>query len=216
MRLPDVCNPTTATLKNNVDETLEKYDSFIGVLARKNFPRSTTSTEVVDLDIDELAQTTRINLWLAMQKQEIRNMPAFIGRIVHNEAINIMRRYKPVASLVTNEEGEPYRAQVMIAGGQETQDPTKEIEYEEMLRCYSSKLTEYVPKLPPQQQRAMICALKDQIADILPLGDLFLPFGIDVETMHWSETASELQSERSSLSVARKKLRAYRREEMDC
>jgi hypothetical protein len=62
----------------------------------------------------------------------------------------------------------------------------------------------------------MVCALKDQIADILPLVDLFLPCGIDIESMHWSETAGELQSERTSLSVARKKLRTLRKQEMNC
>ncbi len=215
MKLPNVCSPTTCTLKQNIDETLEKYDGFIRTLARKNFPRSTTMSEVVDLEIDELAQTTRINLWLAMQKQEIHNTSAFIGKIVYHEAINITRRYKPVASLPTNEESEPYQEHMMIAGGYGTQDPTEEIEQDEMVQSYSSKLTEFVPKLPPQQQRAIICALKDQIADILSLVDLFLQVDIDIESMHWSETASELQSERSSLSVARKKMRAYRKEDKD-
>lgn len=215
MALLDVYSPTTCTLTSNVDEILIQYDGFIRTLARKYIPRTITSAEVLDLDIDELVQIARIKLWFALQKQEIRHMKAFIRRIVHNEAINMVRQHKPVVSLITNEEGELYQAHVLIASSQEIQDSAEEIEQDEMLQNYSSKLTEYVPKLPPQQQRAMICTLKDQIADILPLVDLFLQVNIDIESMHWSENADELQSERSSLSVARKKMRTYRKEDKD-
>lgn len=218
MNLPDVCNPTTCTLTSEVDEILVQYDSFIRTLARKYIPRTITSAEVLDLDIDELVQIARIKLWFALQNQEIRiihNMRAFIRQIVHNEAVNMLRQHKLVVPLILNDEGELYVVHVLIASGQGTQDPTEEIEQEEMLGSYSSKLTEYVPKLPPQQQRAMICALKDQIADILPLVDLFLTCDIDIECMHWSETASKLQSERSSLSVARKKMCAFRKAEVE-
>jgi len=215
MRLPDMCNPTARIPNSDVDDILEYYDDFIRMLARKNMPRSITSADVIDLDIDELVQITRLKLWLALQKQDIRNMNAYIRRIVYNEAVDMLRQHKPILSLVTNDEGELYQAHIMIASGQEIQDPLEEIEQEEMLKSYSSKLTESVPKLPPQQQRAMICALKDQIADIIPLVDLFLPFGIDIENIHWPETECELQSVRTSLSIARKKLRASRKEDMD-
>jgi RNA polymerase sigma factor (sigma-70 family) len=216
MTLPETCNPTTCTHNSDIDKVLEQYDGFIRALARQNIPHTVTSADVIDLDIDELAQITRFKLWLALQKQDIRHMKAYIRRIVHNEAINMMRQYKPVEPLITSDEGELYQAHVMIASGQAIQDPAEEIEQEEMLSSYSSKLTEAVPKLPPQQQRAMICALKDQIADILPLVDLFLPFGIDIENIHWPETEGELQSVRTSLSLARKKLRASKKENVDC
>ena len=215
MRLPDMCNPTARIPNSDVDDILEYYDDFIRMLARQNIPHTITSADVIDLDIDELAQITRFKLWLALQKQDIRHMKAYIRRIVYNEAINMVRQYKPVEPLITSDEGELYQAHVMIASGQAIQDPAEEIEQEEMLSSYSSKLTEAIPKLPPQQQRAMICALKDQIADILPLVDLFPPHGIDIESMHWPETEGELQSVRTSLSIARKKLRASRKEDMD-
>ncbi|SRR5216684_1414411 len=211
MILAEMCNPTARTYNSDIDEILEQYDGFIRALARKNIPRTITSADVIDLEIDELVQITRLKLWLVLQKQDIRHMNAYIRRIVHNEAINMVRQYKPIEPLITNDEGELYQAHVMIASGQEIQDPAEEIEQEEMLSSYSSKLTEAVPKLPPQQQRAMICALKDQIGDILPLVDLFLPYGIDIESMHWPETEGELQSVRTSLSIARKKLRASRK-----
>jgi len=211
MILAEMCNPTARTYNSDIDEILEQYDGFIRALARKNIPRTITSADVIDLEIDELVQITRLKLWLVLQKQDIRHMNAYIRRIVHNEAINMVRQYKPIEPLITNDEGELYQAHVMIASGQEIQDPAEEIEQEEMLSSYSSKLTEAVPKLPPQQQRAMICALKDQIGDILPLVDLFLPYGIDIESMHWPETEGELQSVRTSLSIARKKLRTSRK-----
>lgn len=206
MKLPEVCNPNPRINTSDINEILEDYDSFIRMLARKNMPRTITSVEALDLDIDDLVQITRINLWFALQKQDVRNMGAFIRRIVHNEAINMVRQYKPILPLITNDEGELYQEHSIVACGQEIQDPLEKIEEEEMLSFYSSKLTANVPKLPPQQQRAMICALKDQISDLLPLVEMFLPYGIDVENIDWPETESELQSTRSSLSVARRKL----------
>jgi RNA polymerase sigma factor (sigma-70 family) len=215
MRLPDVCNPTARIPNSDVNEILEHYDSFIRMLARKNMPRSITSADVIDLDMDELVQITRLKLWLALEKQDIRNMNAYIRRIVYNEAVNMVRQHNPILPLITNDEGELCQAHVMTASGQEIQDPLEKIEQEEMLSSYSSELTENVLELPPQQQRALICALKDQIADILPLVDMFLPYGIDVESMHWPETENELQSARTSLSVARRKMRASKKEDMD-
>jgi len=215
MRLSDVRNPTACTHNSDVDEILEHYDSFIRMLARKNIPHIITSADVIDLDIDELTQITRFKLWLALQKQNIRNINAYIRRIVHNEAINMVRQHKPVVPLITDDEGEPYLGHMMIASCQVIQDPAETIEQEEMLSSYSSKLVENVLELPPQQQQAMICALKDQIADILPLVDMFLPYGIDVESIHRPETEKELQSMRASLSVARRKLRASKIEDID-
>lgn len=212
MQPAEMYNPTARTNINDINEILERYDDFIRALARKTIPHTVTSADVIDLDIDELTQITRLKLWLALQNQEIRHMNAYIRRIVHNEAINMVRQYKPTEPLITNDEGELYQTHVMIASGQGIQDPAQEIEQEEMLSSYSSKLTKDIPKLPPQQQRAMLCALKDQIADILPLIDLFLPYGIDIESMHWPETEGELQSIRTSLSIARKKLRATRKD----
>lgn len=215
MRLSDVCKPTAGPHNSDVDEILEHYDSLIRTLARRNIPHAITSAEVIDLDIDELAQITRLKLWSALQKQYIRNTNAYIRRIVHNEAINMLRQHKPVGPLNTDNEGEAYLAHTMIASSQVIQDPTERIEEEEMLSSYFSKLVQNVLELPPQQQRAMICALKDQIADILPLVDMFLPYGIDVESIHWPETKKELQRMRASLSVARRKLRTAKIEDID-
>lgn len=215
MRPSENCNSTVRTRNSNVGEILDHCDSLIRTLAGKNIPYTITSADVIDLDIDELAQITRFKLWLALQKQDIHNTNAYIRRIVHNEAINMVRQHKPVGPLITDGEGEPYLAHRMIASSQATQDPAEKIEHEEMLSSYSRKLIQIVLELPPQQQRAMICALKDQIADILPLVDMFLPYGIDIESIHWPETKKELQRMRASLSIARRKLRASKIEEMD-
>lgn len=206
---------TIRTRNNKVDEMLERCDSFIQTLARKKIPRTITSAEVIDLDIDELAQITRFNLWLALRKQDIRNTNAYIRRIVYNESINMIRQHKPVESLITDDDGELSLTHRIVASSQEIQNPAERIEHEEMLSSYRRRLIQIVLELPPQQQRAMICELKDQIADILPLVDMFRPYGIDIESIHWPETKKELQRMRSSLSVARRKLRASKVVEMD-
>lgn len=215
MKLPDMRNINPRIQNGEINDILQSYDGFIRMIARNSFPRSITSEDTIDLDIDELVQFTRLKLWLALQKQDIRNIPAYIRGIVHNEAIDMLRKYKPIEPLTAHEDSELYQLQTMIAPGQRVQDPSEEIEHEEMLKSYVSKLTENVPKLPPQQQRAIICALKKQVADLLPLVDMFLPYGIDVESIHLPVPKNELQSLRSSLTVAHRKMRAFKNNDRD-
>jgi hypothetical protein len=56
----------------------------------------------------------------------------------------------------------------------------------------------------------MICELKDQIADLLPIAEAFWEHGVDIRAINWSQDRRELRSQRVSLAVARKKLRASR------
>lgn len=200
-------HPSTRITNAEINKILEQYDGFIQYMARKNVPRNIILSGEIATEIDDLAQNIRLKLWQALQKREIHNVKSYIRAIAYNEGINIVRLQEPTMRIITNEEGELPQACALVAAGQEVYDPTQNIEVEEMLGSYKSNLTENVVKLPKQQQRAMINSLKDQIADMLPLVDMFLPHGIDVESLAWPEAENELRSSRVSLSVARKKLR---------
>lgn len=204
----NVFNSNVRIANDEINETLEQYDSFIQCLARKSIPRNIVPVWKIDMEIDDLAQNIRFKLWTALQRREIYNVKSYIRGIVHNEVVTMVRQHEPTMQLVTNDEGELSQTYVVLAASQDVYDPTENVELEETLERYSSKLTKEVVKLPPRQQRAMICALKEQIADLLPLVHMFLPHGIDVESLDWPEAENELRSSRVSLSIARKKLRA--------
>jgi len=72
------------------------------------------------------------------------------------------------------------------------------------------KTVDEILKLPTRQQRAMICALKDQVADILPLTEAFAARGLDIGAINWPRKKDEVRQLRASLGVARAKLRSKR------
>ncbi len=207
----EMLHATAQFCSRDIDGILYQYDPFIRALAQKHIPRSIFRREVLELEIDDLAQITRFRLWQALQKQHIRNMKAFIRCIVSNEVIDMMRRHRPILPFYVDEDGELPQAFIVITYGQGIEDPVEVVEQEEMLYSYSSNLIKDVQALPKQQQRAMLCMLKDKISDILSVVDMFEPYGIDVESITWPATEKELRSAYVSLSLARKKLRASKR-----
>ena len=213
------CNSAACIYQNDLNTILAHYQELIRSYARKYVPRPRgVPTDELEKDIDDLAQLTLIKLWLLLENNgccHIQDMNAYIRRMVQNEAVNLARRYKPTESLLTNNEGEIAQTYTLVASSLRAQDPYDEVEQAEMFASYSSKVPQAVLTLPQQQQRAMICALKDRIADILPLTDMFQPYGIDIDAIDWPEEENELKSMYSSLSVARKKFRASRKNDPD-
>jgi RNA polymerase sigma factor (sigma-70 family) len=199
-------NPSSRIPVEEINEILEQHDSLILLLAQKHIPRSILGADW-EMEIDELAQNIRCKLWQALQKREIHNVKSYIRAIARNEGITMLRQQPPTVSLLTNDEGELYQTGIIVGGSQEPEDPTERVEAEEMMEQYSERI---VP-LPLQQRRAIICTLKDQIADLLPLVDIFMSRGVNIRNLEWPEEESELQSLRVSLSVAHKKLRAFTR-----
>ncbi|HLZ60129.1 MAG TPA: sigma factor [Ktedonosporobacter sp.] len=196
--------------KIDVNKILEEYDAYIRYLAHKAISHTRISPEVLKLEVDELAQNTRIKLWLALQQKRIGNLCAYISSIVHNECIDMVRKYGRTIPLLINEDGEQYQGTLLISPGQGLQDPADEIERAEVLTEYMTRVVEDVFALPPRQRQAMICALKERVTDTQPLFEKFLEFGLDIRKVHWSREKLEEQRLRASLSIALKKLRAMR------
>ena len=210
----DKSSSTSSSLTvEEINEILEQYDNFIQFMARKNISRTTMLVGEIAAEIDELAQNIRIKLWKALEKREIQYAKSYIGAIAHNEQVNMLRKQEPITRIITNEDGELPPTCTLVAASQEVCDPTQTIEEEEMLASYSCNLPKHVVKLPPKQRHAMICALKEQVSDLLALVDMFQPHGIDVDSLAWPEEENERLSSRVSLSVARKKLRTSMRGE---
>ena len=194
----------------DIEKVLEDFDGYIRSLAEKKAPRAFVPTEILDLEIDEIVQNTRMKLWQALQRREIINPGAYVRCIVQSECVNIVRRHKHLLPLPVNEEGELWQGKVLVTPGQGMQDPAYELASLEALTDWMREIVDEVLALPRRQRQAMLCVLKDLAVDIAPLSKVLIEHGIDIETIDWPNERDELQSFRASLSVARGKLRAWR------
>jgi len=184
-----------------IAELLEKLDKHIVNLARKRIPRYTVRAGEHELEIDELAQQTRVKLWLALRKSDIANPAGYAGSIVYTEAVNMQRRFRSM-DIVSQRVGEQLRTNEM-------QDPTLDIEQRESMKACVTIAAQAIRALPPCQRRAIICALKDARDDTFPLLAALQTLGIDVESVCWPEDKIAVQRMRASLTVSRKKLRCF-------
>ena len=196
---------------HRVDEFLEEHDPYICAQARRYGydRRGAVHPDVLDLEIDDLIQQTRIKVWLAWRKQHthIENPRAYIGRVAHNEFITMLRQSKQMASLLEEEEDELYQYK-MVIGAKLPLDPLHEIEQKETIAHYIGETASAVSALPDGQRQAMLCSLKDRVDDLPTLIELFKAYSLDIEAAQWPTEHNKRQSMKSSLSVARKKIRA--------
>jgi len=192
------------------DEILNDVNRMLTRIAREYLPGRVVLRGSEEMEADDLAQHALIKMWEALQKQSITHYRAYARSILHNAAMDMLRRYRSTGQLSFNEYGELLQGQVLFANSEAADDPMQQIERQDTLICVLRMLVSDVLALPPQQRRAMICELKDQIADLLPLAEAFGERGVDIRAINWSEDQHELRSQRVSLAVARKKLRACR------
>jgi DNA-directed RNA polymerase specialized sigma24 family protein len=201
--------PSVYDSDSNVDEVLEQYDAYIRGLVRKKVPRNIVPPEMFRDEIEELGQKVRIKLWHVLQKKRLANLKTYISLIVLSEVIDMVRRYHPILPLPIDEDGELYQGNVIAMPTDGMQDPAYEIEQAEALNDFIDEIFEALLELPPRQQYAMICALKDQLDDVLPLIARLRSYVVDIDEIHWPEEKDELHRLRVSLAVARKKLRSF-------
>ena len=195
-----------------INDILERYDAYILALAREKVPRHIASPEVLDLEIHELAQRSRIKLWRTLQKRHITHISAYIRCIVHSESMDMVRSYKPDLPLPVDEDGELYQGDVLVALSEGMRDPLYELEQKEMAAEYITQAVDVLRSFPPCQRRAMICSLKDQLDDVLTLTKAFKKFEINIETVRWPSQKEEVKNLKASLSIAHKKLRSLKSE----
>lgn len=108
--------------------------------------------------------------------------------------------------MLLDQDGEMYQDNAILITGDGLCDPVIEFERKELI----AEVVDDVLNLPAIQRYAMICVLKDEVGDIFPLEEVFGKHSIDIKTINWPEDPIELQKLHSSLSVARKKLRALK------
>ena len=192
---------------NEINEILGQNDRYILALAREKVPRHIVSPEVLDLEIHELAQRSRIKLWRMLQTRHITHIKAYIRCIVHCESVDMIRRYKPNLPLPIDEDGELYQGNVLVAPSDGMQDPLYELEKKETATEMIEHTADALRSLPPCQKQVMICSLRDQLDDILTFTTALKQFEINIDTVRWPSKKKEVGKLKASLSTARKKLR---------
>lgn len=192
------------------NDFLTQYDEYIRTVASKAIPRRLFAREVLDLEIDDLAQSVRIKLWQTLERERpILNPKAYIYRIAYTGAIDILRRHKHTFPLALDEYGELVQDILLAVLRQEgeTQDPAYMLEEKETISEYIRQATELVLLLPRHQQLAILCWLKDLLEDIYPFTQALSERGINLEMVNWPKEKEELHRLKASVSIARKKLR---------
>jgi DNA-directed RNA polymerase specialized sigma24 family protein len=211
MTINDVLSPPAYHSDSDADEILLQYDAYIVDLAQNNVPRNVVYPDVLYDEVSEIAQKVRIKLWLNLRKKYIKNIKAYIKCIVCTEVVDIVRQYRSTFPLLLNEDGELYQGSMAGMPDEGRQDPAYQVEQEEALDEAVQAIFEIIMQLPPRQQYAMICSLKAHLDDVLPIIDALRNQMLDIEAINWPEGGNELQNLRVSLSIARKKLRSFKR-----
>jgi DNA-directed RNA polymerase specialized sigma24 family protein len=205
-----------ANCRQSSNEILEDLDRDIDKLASRIVPRNVVPSKVLNYEVDELAQNTRIKLWLALQRNQIINPRAYAKCITYTESVDVVRRYRKISLALVDDYIDLDQRGIIPASGQGMQDPAVEYEQKETAVAFAEAIVKGVLSLPPRQQYAMLCILKNSVADIQPLMDALLKYGLDLEAVHWPQDRNELNKLRASCSIARGKLRAYlKREDED-
>ncbi|TMD76042.1 MAG: sigma-70 family RNA polymerase sigma factor, partial [Chloroflexi bacterium] len=132
---------------------------------------------VLDLELDEIIQRVRIKLWQALEKRDIRYPYAYIKLIIQSEFIDMKRRQKPYLS-VSIDEGLTH-AEVEIAT-RHMADPAETVAQQMDASTCLKEMIQAVLALPPRQQNAMICSLKERVDDLRQLIEAFKVYKMDI------------------------------------
>jgi DNA-directed RNA polymerase specialized sigma24 family protein len=198
----------------NPEEILVQNDHFIVALVEKMARRSSNIArpEVLDLEIDEIAQRVRIKFWHALMEKHIEHPQAYIRTIVRNEFNDIPRKRKPPLPLLADEDGELYMGDGVVGMMSESEgmaNPADEFEADENLDGLMNCAASAVSRLPSRQQRSMCCLLNEQIDARIPLIEAFEKHDIDIEAQEWPEDVTDKKLMKASLSAARHRIAEF-------
>src|SRR6266571_1620193 len=130
MRTLEPLSSSASDNNSNIEKALLQYDSYIVMqvktIVRRNFSNM-VHPELLDLEIDEIIQLTRIRLWHALENGPITNYRGYIQKIIKSVLIDRNRQLKPLLPLPTNQDGELNQGSLVINPGEGMGDPEQEI-----------------------------------------------------------------------------------------
>jgi DNA-directed RNA polymerase specialized sigma24 family protein len=194
----------------HVEDMVEKYDPYICAAARQKIRNMQPhiSAQLQEEQINELVQRSRIKFWLALKRRPIRSPKAYIRRIVHSEAVDMVRQKPRAIPLTLDEEGELYQGWLLVEKSEGMNDPAIEAEQLETTDHYISSVVSAAMQLSPRQQEAMICWLKERLGDSKHFTEVCKNWNIDPSSITWPDRIDERRKLKACVSPARKNVRA--------
>ncbi len=186
----------------DVSEILEQVDPYIVAQVEKILAGSPDIAP--RMERDELAQRVRINLWRALQVRPIRNIKAYVRRIVHNEFVNVLRGREPPLPLPMTEDGELLECTMPGSSGEDMLTPESELEQKETVIYLADEAAAAISTLPPRQKDAMTALLYERLDNLILVVDSFKQFDMDIEAARWPAEEDEKRLLKSSISAARR------------
>lgn len=186
----------------DVEEILEQIDTYI--VAQVEIILAGSPDIALRVERDELAQRVRIDLWHALQVKNIRNIKAYVRRIVHNELVNLLRGREPPLSLPATEDGEMLEGNILVTPSEGMADPAFEVEEQEAMAQRTSETAATISTLPPRQKAGMTALLYEHLDNLILVVDSFKQFDMDIEAARWPAEEDEKRLLKSSISAARR------------
>lgn len=189
-----------------IEEILVWCDPYIRIYALKYVPRNVCHCDTIDLDIDEIAQITRIKLWHMLQTQTIENPKAYAKRISFNEGVNMVRGSDGSLPLQMSEDGELIQG-CLVGRGEAKNNPETLLEEQEETDELITIVADALSGMGKcqRQQQATISRLKEQWDDFPRLAAILKSRNIDSE-VKYAEDGYERQKLQSCYSPAKRKL----------
>jgi RNA polymerase sigma factor (sigma-70 family) len=183
--------------QENSEDILMRYDGYIRTLVMRYVSQISLPAGLEKVVIvDELVQETRIRFFHALEQTRIEHPQAYISHIVRSVCIDLVRRNrKPIFTL-------DQTAEVVEVSHPSPANAEQQEERDIIDQAVAAILT-----LPQKQKQAMLCSLKEQLDDTSLIAEALLRYNINIRNINWPEEVQEKQRLRSSLVVARKKLR---------
>jgi DNA-directed RNA polymerase specialized sigma24 family protein len=188
--------PMFVQKNEEIRSVLERSRTHLLKMAWQQVSQIIKTREDADLIVDEIA----------VMERDIRHPQAYLQKILENEVISSVRKRQIALSLPLDNENELAYGEALVAVSKGMNDPLYELEQLETTQELLEKIIELAVSLPHRQKWALISSLKERIDDLAGLLDALNRHNLDADGF-MPPSENEIPTYRTSLSIARKKLR---------
>ena len=176
------------------------------VKRRVSFLVKLVHPDVLNLELEDIAQEVSFHFWLRVQKGErIYHLDAFVARMIQNQYLDEIRSRKRTHNpqlLSMLADGSIQDDKALITAGSGMTDPALEYERKQSLAHFLHQIAYAVSKLPARQKLAMTCELLEKVDNLAWMTDALMIYGVDTQ-VQWPEDKKAKQRLQANLSAAR-------------
>lgn len=156
---------------------------------------------------DDMAHEVFIKVWLYQQTRPIYSLKSFIRRVLSNVRVDMQRKFKPslYQEFPRDEFGEVREDLLRPLVASEESDLEQIVIDGEQYAAREKQLVNAVAELPPRQQAATVCTLKNRLDDWQRMTFALEALGINADT-EWSSDPEDKRRLQASFSPARRNI----------